>query len=244
MIRKAVIIVLILAAGTTAFLACLSFSRTLKWRSGVPGDVPSTRVGLANGGLWFRHTDHIPKPTLETNRSVHFIGAFCEGIWMQSVRSRDAAGARVELPNVRVIHGSVPLWMPFVLFLLYPAIVWNARMFRRVVMVVLLMTAILIVFCVLLRLPRGQVFDWHIGAHTQKESVGYPIHPGEGEWDWSVPIWLMPVLFAAYPTIAFIRGPFRRYRRRRKGLCLRCGYDLTGNVSGVCPECGSEVKQP
>jgi hypothetical protein len=22
------------------------------------------------------------------------------------------------------------------------------------------------------------------------------------------------------------------------GRCLFCGYDLTGNVSGVCPECG------
>jgi len=29
-----------------------------------------------------------------------------------------------------------------------------------------------------------------------------------------------------------------RRQRRAKGLCVRCGYDLTGNVSGVCPECG------
>ena len=25
------------------------------------------------------------------------------------------------------------------------------------------------------------------------------------------------------------------------GHCQKCGYDLTGNVSGVCPECGTEV---
>jgi hypothetical protein len=30
----------------------------------------------------------------------------------------------------------------------------------------------------------------------------------------------------------------RRRRRLRNGQCIRCGYDLTGNVSGVCPECG------
>jgi rubrerythrin len=25
------------------------------------------------------------------------------------------------------------------------------------------------------------------------------------------------------------------------GQCRKCGYDLTGNVSGVCPECGEAV---
>ena len=26
------------------------------------------------------------------------------------------------------------------------------------------------------------------------------------------------------------------------GHCLRCSYDLTGNVSGVCPECGEPAR--
>ena len=30
-------------------------------------------------------------------------------------------------------------------------------------------------------------------------------------------------------------------RRERLGLCPSCGYDLTGNVSGTCPECGRPV---
>jgi hypothetical protein len=30
-------------------------------------------------------------------------------------------------------------------------------------------------------------------------------------------------------------------RRRLQGRCVRCDYDLTGNVSGVCPECGERV---
>jgi len=25
--------------------------------------------------------------------------------------------------------------------------------------------------------------------------------------------------------------------------CHQCGYDLTGNISGVCPECGSKIQQ-
>lgn len=30
---------------------------------------------------------------------------------------------------------------------------------------------------------------------------------------------------------------------RLRGLCHVCGYDLTGNVSGVCPECGTPVRE-
>ena len=32
-----------------------------------------------------------------------------------------------------------------------------------------------------------------------------------------------------------------RWVRTAKGLCQGCGYDLTGNVSGTCPECGERV---
>lgn len=28
----------------------------------------------------------------------------------------------------------------------------------------------------------------------------------------------------------------------RGRLCIECGYDLTGNLSGICPECGSTVR--
>jgi hypothetical protein len=54
-------------------------------------------------------------------------------------------------------------------------------------------------------------------------------------------LWAPVLLFAGYPVIAFVRGPLRRYRRRRMGRCRKCGYDLTGNVSGRCPECGTPV---
>jgi hypothetical protein len=33
----------------------------------------------------------------------------------------------------------------------------------------------------------------------------------------------------------------RRRWRRRRGRCEQCGYDLTGNKSGVCPECGHRL---
>ena len=31
----------------------------------------------------------------------------------------------------------------------------------------------------------------------------------------------------------------RRDALRQRGLCMECGYDLTANASGVCPECGT-----
>jgi hypothetical protein len=31
------------------------------------------------------------------------------------------------------------------------------------------------------------------------------------------------------------------HRRKLMNLCIACGYDLTGNVSGTCPECGEKV---
>ena len=54
---------------------------------------------------------------------------------------------------------------------------------------------------------------------------------------WSFPLWLPALLFTA-PAAARLPALARRRRRRLRGRCLGCGYDLTGNVSGTCPECG------
>ena len=32
-----------------------------------------------------------------------------------------------------------------------------------------------------------------------------------------------------------------RSHRRRQNRCVACGYNLTGNVSGVCSECGESI---
>ena len=58
------------------------------------------------------------------------------------------------------------------------------------------------------------------------------------------PAWVPVALFAFYPMFVFVRGPLRRWRRDREGLCVKCGYNLTGNVSGICPECGRPIEKP
>ena len=68
-------------------------------------------------------------------------------------------------------------------------------------------------------------------------------HPIAGSWlSVGFPAWLPLLSFAAYPTLAFISGPLRRYRRRKRGLCVKCGYNLTGLPEPRCPECGEQVK--
>lgn len=56
----------------------------------------------------------------------------------------------------------------------------------------------------------------------------------------AVPYWPAAVVFAVLPLTALIRG-YIRWRRLREGRCVLCGYKLTGNVSGRCPECGCEI---
>lgn len=34
-----------------------------------------------------------------------------------------------------------------------------------------------------------------------------------------------------------------RIGRPRPGCCAKCGYNLTGNVSGLCPECGTSIRE-
>ena len=52
-----------------------------------------------------------------------------------------------------------------------------------------------------------------------------------------VPLWSL-FLLAAIPTALLI---WRDRRRIPPGHCQKCGYNLTGNVSGICPECGAKI---
>ena len=97
-------------------------------------------------------------------------------------------------------------------------------------------------------------YDWHFLGARLTDRIGSGPHPPEDYEDYlaalisglarrrltkfALPLWMPLVLFAAYPLVAFVRGPLRRWRRARRGAFRKCGYNLTGNVSGVCPECG------
>ena len=54
-----------------------------------------------------------------------------------------------------------------------------------------------------------------------------------------VPYWAILPFLLILPLL-WTRGVLRQWRRRRKGLCLTCGYDLRAS-EGTCPECGSAI---
>jgi len=56
------------------------------------------------------------------------------------------------------------------------------------------------------------------------------------DWEFDLPFWFL-LLFFGIPTLLLWRSD-----RPRTGHCRTCGYNLTGNVSGVCPECGAKVE--
>lgn len=53
-----------------------------------------------------------------------------------------------------------------------------------------------------------------------------------------LPLLYPALLFLVLPLLWLL--PFHlRFLRRARNQCLRCGYNLTGNLSGICPECGN-----
>ena len=70
--------------------------------------------------------------------------------------------------------------------------------------------------------------------------------PGSGSgyrlYTVSISLWFPLVLFSAWPLVSWWRGPVRRGRRKRRGNCESCGYDLRGNLLGTCSECGARVE--
>jgi len=80
-------------------------------------------------------------------------------------------------------------------------------------------------------LNPGGAFDWTTGSVTIRGRTF-------GSTSASFPHWVPVALFSMAPAVS-VAEAYRRYRRRCRGLCWECGYDLTGNESGVCPECGT-----
>lgn len=99
--------------------------------------------------------------------------------------------------------------------------------------------------------PRNQTinllfFRWSRDCSSITEFSGENLPGWSGMWptvvsELAVPFWSAMLSSGIWPLIALYRGPLCRHRRREKGLCITCGYNLTGNVSGNCSECGQKL---
>jgi hypothetical protein len=75
---------------------------------------------------------------------------------------------------------------------------------------------------------RDLVFDWHKSDILTRLALD-PVY--------QVAFVACICLIVIHSCILII---YRR-PRAKSGLCHECGYDLTGNISGVCPECGTMI---
>jgi hypothetical protein len=68
------------------------------------------------------------------------------------------------------------------------------------------------------------------------------IPPTADCWFVSPRYWQLALLFAILPTWSVVRF-LRRRGRIDPSVCPACNYNLTGNASGVCPECGNKITE-
>jgi hypothetical protein len=108
------------------------------------------------------------------------------------------------------------------------------------------------------RMPRANDREWHLLGfryYRVREAILYSEHGQIQRWDLGrvppvarmhssqdelvVPLAYPAATLGIFPALVASRA-FRRRRRRRAGLCTRCGYDLRAS-SATCPECGAAV---
>lgn len=142
------------------------------------------------------------------------------------VRGDDDLGfqfPRVNLNGVRKMYGmEFPLWLPSTALLTVCAIRWRRahvrRISRRAVGYIWFSLTALIACD---RAING-VFLYFAGPYSDTFLEGSAV-----------------VLLAAFvPTWFFLRPGVAKLTP----TCVMCGYNLTGNASGVCPECGTMVE--
>jgi hypothetical protein len=89
--------------------------------------------------------------------------------------------------------------------------------------------------------PKGAL-GWEAGVAPRLAHVLWCGHVGLNPWvsEVCVPCWMLAAA-AAVPT-AWLW--WRDSRRTPPGACPTCSYDLSGNTTGICPECGAPALRP
>ena len=115
---------------------------------------------------------------------------------------------------------------------------WLFKFAAAVSLLLLLATVILWV------LNRNDVDDYRAGSLLVL--IGYGdisvnmFHHGR-YWGTVFPIWRPAACFCLLPSVWLLNVIRLTYSTRAGNGCRHCGYNLTGNTSGTCPECGTTI---
>lgn len=71
---------------------------------------------------------------------------------------------------------------------------------------------------------------------------GLTVYPGDPificSWESAILFWLIPLIVGVVSLFGSKLFPVEHRGIVEYPICSSCGYNLTGNVSGRCPECG------
>ncbi len=84
-------------------------------------------------------------------------------------------------------------------------------------------------------------YGWYRGgAWGRLETHWLPSRKQRGWYDDQyIPFWIPTLLFAVSLWLFHPLDYYRRRKRKKLGLCLKCGYDLRASAER-CPECGEK----
>jgi hypothetical protein len=241
------VLLLLASSIALAVLLALGFStrRAIEWFS---ADF-RYEVCLLHGGAgfdWNPSRAHSPgTPTGWTVASYGKPPSLSELYWWPS--------AGTDRTNSRFLI--VPLWIPFVVTALPATVLWYLK--RRSVRRAFHWLGQRLT-------PRRptRVRFWLVaaalGIHILVLFAMWPLCSGLQQFFWpeQPPAVFLNFVELSFSTL-FLGSPLcavlwawlwtrwrnRLFRRRARKHCMSCGYDLTGNVSGTCPECGQPVPE-
>lgn len=190
---------------------------------------------------------------LENDRYAGWAG------WSLASHSGGVSGWWVSLGTLRTWEWvEVPLWMPTLVLALPTALLWYRdrrvvrqtcrraiewlRPVRRKRITFWLVAAFSVVHGVLVILGFNTIFRIH--------DFFYPVRQiGDRRSFIVFAEWVAACVFLAAPLWGilwawlYVRVLNHLGRQSTQNRCFECGYDLTGNVSGICPECGTRFRE-
>jgi len=131
------------------------------------------------------------------------------------------------------------IWLAMIVWLLGMVIIASIRRARRPVAPICVAAALVGVLCAALAVD----FGWPNIRHPLQPSPPYIIAGLTFQYPWAASLSTHPGIYdggiiAAAIALLLWTIPSRPLETSR---CTTCRYDLTGNESGVCPECGTET---